>query len=118
MPKLIEIPTERPKTLFDRTIETQAAIDLMRTIARGETATYSALEKEMGCSEPTQALSIAADWTASLETWVPRQDIEGLANLRVRAAIKNPQKAWPRLPRPRRNWQPVLCNLRVPYSAI
>ena len=50
MPKVIEIPTERRKTLFDRVIETQKAIDLMAPIARGEIATYAALEKEMGCN--------------------------------------------------------------------
>ena len=50
MPKVIEIPTEIRKTLFDRAIETQAAIDLMRPIDRGETATYGDLEKAMGCN--------------------------------------------------------------------
>ena len=50
MSKVIEIPTERRKTLFDRAIETQAAIQVMRPIGRGEIATYGALEKEMGCN--------------------------------------------------------------------
>ena len=50
MPKVIEIPTESRKNLFDRAIETQAAIEVMRPIGRGEIATYGALEKEMGCN--------------------------------------------------------------------
>ena len=50
MPKVIEIPTESRKTLFDRAIETQAAIEVMRPIGRGETATYGALKEKMGCN--------------------------------------------------------------------
>ncbi len=50
MAEVIEISTEGRKTLFDRAIETQAAIDVMRLIERGDIATYLALEKQMGCS--------------------------------------------------------------------
>ncbi len=50
MAEVIEIAAEGRKTLFDRAIETQAAIDVLKIIKRGETATYLALEKEMGCS--------------------------------------------------------------------
>lgn len=50
MPKVIEIPVGSRKTLFDRAIETQAAIDLMKPVARGEMATYGALEEAMGCN--------------------------------------------------------------------
>lgn len=50
MPKVIKIPTENRKHLFERAIETQAAIEVMRPITRGETATYGALEEKMGCN--------------------------------------------------------------------
>ncbi len=50
MAEIIKIPTENRKTLFDRVIETQKAIDVMQPTVRGEIATYAVLEKEMGCN--------------------------------------------------------------------
>lgn len=49
MENVIEIPTPTRRTLFDRAIETQAAIDLMEPIKRDEIATYDALREAMGC---------------------------------------------------------------------
>ncbi len=51
MATVVEISGETSKrTLFERAIETQAAIDVMSPIERGETVTYLALEEVMGCS--------------------------------------------------------------------
>ena len=50
MPKIVEISTESRKTLFDRTIETQAAIEVMRIVNRDDIITYEVLEKEVGCN--------------------------------------------------------------------
>lgn len=49
MADIIEI-TNVPKTLFERSFETLAAIDVLKLVERGEIATYAALEEKMGCS--------------------------------------------------------------------
>ena len=50
MPKVIEIPTESRKHLFERAIETQEAIELMRPIERDASVTYGEPAEKMGCN--------------------------------------------------------------------
>lgn len=51
MTTVVEMSGEASKrSLFERAIETQAAIEVMSSIQRGEIATYLALEKAMACS--------------------------------------------------------------------
>ncbi len=49
MPNIVEMHNKVPKSLFERAIETQAAIQAMQNIAPGNRATYQELKAAMGC---------------------------------------------------------------------